>query len=176
MKYDLRSLETVSSHFSFNFIFYAMWKLFKDIALCWMISFHIQQNGKRIKEALKKIFFEHINGFLEKCFLEHLAIHLIFIVLKNQKQPPRGVPRKRSSKNMLQIYRRTPMPKCDFNKVATEITLWYGCFPVNLLHSFRTPFPRNDSGRILLKSCNETPGTKKKTGERDFNLKSLYYH
>ena len=31
-----------------------------------------------------------------------------------QKQPPRGVPRKRCSENMLQIYRRTPMSKCDF--------------------------------------------------------------
>ena len=37
-----------------------------------------------------------------------------------QKQPPRGVPRKRCSETMEQIYRRTPMPmlKCDFNKVA----------------------------------------------------------
>ena len=35
-----------------------------------------------------------------------------------QKQSPRGVPRKRCSENMLQIYRTTPMPKCDFNKVA----------------------------------------------------------
>ena len=36
------------------------------------------------------------------------------------KQPPRGVPRKRCSENMQQIYRRTPMPKCDFNKVAKQ--------------------------------------------------------
>ena len=35
-----------------------------------------------------------------------------------KKQPPRGVPGKRCSENMQQIYRRTPMPKCDFNKVA----------------------------------------------------------
>ena len=35
-----------------------------------------------------------------------------------QKQSPRGVPRKRCSENMLQIYRTTPMPKWDFNKVA----------------------------------------------------------
>ena len=34
------------------------------------------------------------------------------------KQPSRGVLRKRSFRNMHQIYRRTPMPKCDFNKVA----------------------------------------------------------
>ena len=40
------------------------------------------------------------------------------------KQPevfqPRGVPRKRCSENMQQIYRRTPMPKCDFNKAAKQ--------------------------------------------------------
>ena len=35
-----------------------------------------------------------------------------------QKQPPRGVPRKRCSENMQQIYRRIPLLKCDFNKVA----------------------------------------------------------
>ena len=33
---------------------------------------------------------------------------------------PRGVSRKRCSENMQQIYRRTPMPKCDFNKVAKQ--------------------------------------------------------
>ena len=35
--------------------------------------------------------------------------------LKRQKQPSRDVLRKRCSENMQQIYRRTPMPKCDFN-------------------------------------------------------------
>ena len=34
-----------------------------------------------------------------------------------QKEPSRGVPTKSCSENMQQIYRRTPMPKCDFNKV-----------------------------------------------------------
>ena len=29
-----------------------------------------------------------------------------------------GITRKRCSKNMQQIYRRTPMPKRDFNEVA----------------------------------------------------------
>ena len=42
-----------------------------------------------------------------------------------QKQPPRGVPRKKCSENMQQIYRRTPMPKCDFNKVAKQ--LYWNC-------------------------------------------------
>ena len=50
---------------------------------------------------------------------------------------------KRFSENMQQIYRRTPIPKCDFNKVALlcnfiEIALRHGCSPVNLLHIFRT--------------------------------------
>ena len=31
-----------------------------------------------------------------------------------------------------------------------EITLRHGCSPINLLHIFRTPFPRNTSGRLLL--------------------------
>ena len=34
-----------------------------------------------------------------------------------QKQPSRGVLRKRFSENMQQIYRRTPMSKCEFNKL-----------------------------------------------------------
>ena len=37
------------------------------------------------------------------------------------KQPVRGVLLKRCSENMQQIYRRTPMPKCDFNKVALQL-------------------------------------------------------
>ena len=60
-----------------------------------------------------------------------------------QKQPSRVVLRKWCSVNIQQIYRRTPMPKCDFNKVPLlEITLWHGYSPVNLLHIFRTPFPK----------------------------------
>ena len=31
-----------------------------------------------------------------------------------------------------------------------EIALWHGCSGVNLLHIFRTPFPRNTSGWLLL--------------------------
>ena len=36
------------------------------------------------------------------------------------------------------------MPKC------IEIVLRRGCSPVNLLHIFRAPFPKNTSGRPLL--------------------------
>ena len=76
------------------------------------------------------------------------------LIMKFQKQPPRGVPRKRSTENMQKIYRRTTMLKFDFNKVAKQLywnrtSAWLS--PVNLLHIFRTPFPENTSERLLLK-------------------------
>ena len=44
------------------------------------------------------------------------------IIFENiQKQPPRGVFKKSCSENMQQMYMRTPMPKCDFNKVALQL-------------------------------------------------------
>ena len=36
-------------------------------------------------------------------------------LLLEQKHPPRGVPSERCSKNMQQIYMRTPTPKCEFS-------------------------------------------------------------
>ena len=41
------------------------------------------------------------------------------------------------------------MPMCDFNKIALQLR--HGCSTVNLQHILRTPFPRNTSGRLLLK-------------------------
>ena len=37
-----------------------------------------------------------------------------------QKQSSRDVLKKRCSENMQQIYKRAPMPKYDFNKVASH--------------------------------------------------------
>ena len=36
---------------------------------------------------------------------------------------------------------------CNF----IEIAVWRGCCPVNLVHIFRTPFPKNTSVGMLLK-------------------------
>ena len=73
---------------------------------------------------------------------------------KGEKQPPKGVLKKRCSENMQQIYRRKPMRSmisikllCDF----IEITLRHVFSPKDLLHIFRTPFRRNTSGWLLLK-------------------------
>ena len=51
-----------------------------------------------------------------------------------------------------------PLKKCSIftrkhpwqSKNFIEITLWHGCSAVNLLHIFRTPFPKNTSNRLLL--------------------------
>ena len=84
-----------------------------------------------------------------------------------QKQPPRRVLSKRCSENMQQIYKRTAIPKCDFNKdfkitlrhscssvnlqsLFIDITLWHGCSPVNLLHIFRTAFTKNTSASVYI--------------------------
>ena len=50
-----------------------------------------------------------------------LKITFAFLILKEQKEPSRGVHRKRRSENMQQIYMRAPMPKCYFNKVAKQL-------------------------------------------------------
>ena len=45
------------------------------------------------------------------------------------------------------------MPKCDFNKFASnfiEVALRHGCSPLNLLHIFKTHFPKNTSRRMFL--------------------------
>ena len=67
------------------------------------------------------------NVYLTLMTLEKLCLLLLefFISLQVQKQPPRGVSRKRCSENMPQIYWRTPIPKCDFNKVALQ--LYWNC-------------------------------------------------
>ena len=81
-----------------------------------------------------------LKWFSGLCIVTFLLLFGLF-----QKQPPRGAPRKRCSEKI----RRTPMPKCDFNKVAKQ-PFRHGCSPVNLLDIFRTPFTKNTSERLLL--------------------------
>ena len=58
-----------------------------------------------------------------------------------------------------------------------EIALQHGCSPVNLLHSFRIPFPKNTSGRLLLNSFKGVleiwKETRKKICERIYILVKL---
>ena len=42
-----------------------------------------------------------------------------------------------------------------FLKTNKCLNFFNGCSPVTLLHVFRTPFPKNTSGRLLLRFLNE---------------------
>ena len=85
-----------------------------------------------------------------------------------QKQSSKGRLKKRYSENIQQVYRKTSMPKCDFNKVTFQLALqlhwnriWHGCSPVNLQHIFRTPFSKNTSKRLLLYATSRDSGIPK---------------
>ena len=70
-----------------------------------------------------------------------------------QKQPSKGALWKRYSESMQQIYRRTRCRSVISIKLLCnfiEITFRHGCFPINLLHIFRTSFPKNTSKQLLL--------------------------
>ena len=56
--------------------------------------------------------------------------------------------KKKYSENIQQIYRWTPIPKCDFKKITKQL---HGCSLANLLHIFRAPFHEKTYGRQLLK-------------------------
>ena len=85
---------------------------------------------KYLKNTWKKILETLCcNSF---CFLNaHFSIaYVVIMELRDrhpmwktfsQKQPSRRVLRERRSEDMQQIYRRTPMSKCNFNKVARQL-------------------------------------------------------
>ena len=50
--------------------------------------------------------------------LQFLNIKSVDVIMLNQKQSSIGVFVKRYSENMQQVYRRTYIPMCDFNKAA----------------------------------------------------------
>ena len=62
----------------------------------------------RMEETDKNLYFENMAGMLNKNL---------------QKHSPIGVHQNSCSTNMQQIYRKTPMWKCDFNKVAMKTCL-----------------------------------------------------
>ena len=69
-----------------------------------------------------------LSSYLAKagCGAKHCKVFVVSIM---QKQPSRGVLRKRRSGNMHHIYRRTPLPNCDFNKVALPSCKFAAYFP-----------------------------------------------
>ena len=99
----------------------------------------------RQKTITTKIYRNTVYILWKLCILSNLV--------KNQKQPFRGVFRKGCSDNTQQICRITPMPKCNFNKVALQL-YWNhfstSVFSWKLLHIFtvlRIPHRKVASGK-----------------------------
>ena len=55
-----------------------------------------------------------------------------------------------------------------------EITHRHGCSPVNLMHIFRTPFPKNTSGRLLLYIFERTSRFRKSMNKNNTCLVLLF--
>ena len=68
-----------------------------------------KENNISIKKAPEQINWHSLH--------QQKQVHEQVLITNStiQKQPPRGVLGKRCSENIQQIYRRTPMPKRDFN-------------------------------------------------------------
>ena len=122
-----------------------------------------QQATRRCSE--KKLFYIHEKILFwvklqvhiwtfTRCRL--LRVVLVRFLVNNwmlQKQPPRGVPRKRALKICSKFTGEHPCQNVISIKLLwnfVKITLRHGCAPVNLLHIFRTAVPKNTSGRLLL--------------------------
>ena len=72
-------------------------------------------NGARKLQEMRKCKIVVI--FIKEVDIYNLKLSKLLL----QKQPLRGVFEKRCSENIQQIYRRQPIPKCNFNKVAKQL-------------------------------------------------------
>ena len=134
-------------------------RLFLFLKVSWTCVLHMYPSSLYI---IKNIFSRPISN-LRTTFFGLRRVFNIKVELKanlwsaKQYNPPEVFSRKRCSEYMKQTYTRTHIPKCDFNNFLVEIALWHVCSPVNSLHIFKTTFPRNTSGWLLLKIKNPLP-------------------
>ena len=84
-----------------------------------MRSYLMNSNNKKTRSPEDDV--DGIDGGKWDSIFSFIKITIVVKVTNIQKQPSRGVLRKSCSENMQEIYRRTPMPKCDFNKVAKQL-------------------------------------------------------
>ena len=104
-----------------------------------------------------------IQGDFQICInVPSIKSKIVFILQENdshdlyfQKQPSRGVPRKRCSENMLQVYRKTSMLKCDFNKIEIPLRYIFTKHNPNQKCSIwlETSAGKNISEKIVLLHC-----------------------
>ena len=92
------------------------------------------------------------NGFLWVLYYLHPA--------KSRSSPPEVFLKKVFWKYTVNLQENTHA-EVWFQKSCFQITFRHGCSPVNLLHIFRTSFPKNTSGWPLMKAVYQLRGTVK---------------
>ena len=108
-------------------IFRILGKLFSVFGLSWVCFCSYSQSlfckWNSTKTWALKIYILTCDLVSETCLKHKYGNFPLWksFDLSLQKQPSRGVLSKSCSENMQQIYRKTPTPKCDFNKVAKQL-------------------------------------------------------
>ena len=109
--------------------------------------------GNFLECAILKVTFDH--NYVQQHFERNPIVQDFTDMDQDvlQKQPSRGVPRKRLLKIGSKFTREHPCWSVISIKllcIFIEIAPWLGCSLVYLLHIFRTPFPKNTSEWLLL--------------------------
>ena len=107
----------------------------KKLDIYYVVILHTKKEKIRRNKSIRILFMISLR------FSGELDLSARLVSIKLQKQRLIGVPRKTCSENMQQMYRRSLIRR----------TLPHGCCPINLLHIFRTSYPKNTSGRLILK-------------------------
>ena len=153
---ELKCRSAISIKLQSSLIEIAFWHVCSPVNLLRIFRTPFPKNA-----PLNGFFWKFQNGLVYYAIHEKIAnffvdadnVKYILWGTFYQKQPPRGVPRKRRSENVQQIYRRNPCRSAISIKLLCNfigIALRHGCSPVNFLHIFRTPVFKNTSGRLLL--------------------------
>ena len=131
-------------------------KILMYINFPWLTGFCHTKNTNRIWKSRisRELVFTNYPK-LQKNFHAKSYPRPVDADIKSQKQPYRSVRGKRCSENMQQIYRRKPMPKCDFNKVALKLywnrtSTWV--FSYKNVAYFQSTFSWDTFRWLLLKS------------------------
>ena len=110
-------------------VFVEAWIASEFVELTMRFSSEHKKSHYRLTASLfsNSIVFSHSAKTKRACLLKWAKIYSVYRCphtihfSQKQKQPSRGVLKKTCSENMQQIYRRTPMLKCDFNQFAKQL-------------------------------------------------------
>ena len=148
---DVNYVTLIGSIFSVLLFFISFFMLFQRILKCdenkfslmvlwwqWILGRARKYVSYGFEICSDKTFY-----FGQSISVTHPVCQFFCVLVHVWKQPFIGVLIKKFSENSDKII---IIIICNF----IEITLRHACSPVNMLYIFKTPFPRNTSGRLLL--------------------------